>query len=69
MRYRSLFLAGDAARIVPPPDLLAAFPEGYQHLGYLQTRIGYDVKRDMPGLTGPQVADLYQRGADWLDGK
>jgi hypothetical protein len=47
-------------------DLLAQFPSGYRHLAYIQTRIGYDVKRDMPGLTGPEVEDLYRRGADWL---
>ena len=49
-------------------ELLGAFPEGYRHLAYLQTRIGYDVKRDMPGLTGAEVEDLYARGADWLSG-
>jgi len=49
-------------------DLLAQFPSGYRHLAYIQTRIGYDVKRDMPGLTGPEVEDLYRRGADWLAG-
>ena len=32
--------------------LLARFPEGYRHLAYLQTRIGFTVKRDMPGLRG-----------------
>ena len=51
------------------PDLLAQFPEGYRHLAYLQTRIGYDVKRDMPGLKGDEVQRLYTRGADWLAGK
>ncbi|HEY1712425.1 MAG TPA: nuclear transport factor 2 family protein [Solirubrobacteraceae bacterium] len=50
-------------------DLLAQFPSGYRHLAYIQTRIGYDVKRDMPGLTGPEVEDLYRRGADWLAGR
>jgi hypothetical protein len=49
-------------------DLLTQFPSGYRHLAYIQTRIGYDVKRDMPGLTGPEVEDLYRRGADWLAG-
>ena len=49
-------------------QLLASFPEGYRHLGYLQSRIGYDVKRDMPGLTGPEVDALYDRGRRWLAG-
>jgi len=48
-------------------DLLNAFPEGYRHLAYIQTRIGYTVKPDMPGLRGPEVEALYQRGANWLD--
>ena len=50
------------------PELLGQFPDGYRHLAYLQTRIGYDVKRDMPGLTGPEVEALYARGAAWLAG-
>ena len=49
-------------------DLLARFPEGYRHLAYLQTRIGYTVKRDMPGLDGPEVQALYARGETWLSG-
>lgn len=51
------------------PDLLSQFPEGYRHLAYLQTRIGYQVKRDMPGLKGPEVEALYARGAAWLRGE
>lgn len=47
---------------------LASFPAGYRHLAYLQTGIGYDVKPDMPGLTGPEVERLYARGAAWLGG-
>jgi hypothetical protein len=50
-------------------DRLHAFPEGYRHLAYLQTGIGYDVKRDMPGLTGPEVEQLYADGRRWLDGE
>jgi hypothetical protein len=46
--------------------LLDQFPIGYRHLAYIQTQIGYDVKRDMPGLTGPEVQELYRRGAEWL---
>jgi hypothetical protein len=48
--------------------LLARFPEGYRHLAYMQTRIGYAVKPDMPGLKGPEVERLYRRGDAWLDG-
>jgi hypothetical protein len=48
---------------------LAALPEGYRHLAYIQEEIGYRVKRDMPGLKGPAVAALYQRGATWLRGE
>jgi hypothetical protein len=44
------------------PTVLARFPEGYRHLAYKQTRIGYTVKPDMPGLKGSEVERLYQRG-------
>jgi hypothetical protein len=27
-----------------------------------------DVKRDMPGVRGPEVEALYARGKAWLDG-
>ena len=37
----------DAAR-------LAQFPAGYRHLAYVQTRIGYDVKRDMTCTRRPR---------------
>jgi hypothetical protein len=57
-----------AARLDLDKALLAQFPEGYRHLAYLQTRIGYKVKPDMPGLDGPEVAALYQRGEEWLQG-
>ena len=57
---------------VPMPaldaELLARFPEGYRHLAYVQTQIGYAVKPDMPGLSGPELEALYARGADWLAG-
>lgn len=49
--------------------LLESFPVGYRHLAYLQAGLGFKVKPDMPGLTGPQVQDLYRRGAAWLAGK
>jgi SnoaL-like domain len=58
-----------AARLELDPKLLARFPEGYRHLAYVQTQIGYAVKDDMPGLTGGEVEALYARGAAWLAGR
>ena len=58
-----------AAKLVLDAELLARFPEGYRHLAYLQTRIGYTVKPDMPGLDGPEVEKLYARGEKWLAGE
>jgi hypothetical protein len=57
-----------AARLELDAALLAQFPPGYRHLAYIQTRIGYAVKRDMPQLTGPEVERLYARGKAWLAG-
>ena len=47
---------------------LARLPEGYRHLAYIQQRIGYKVKLDMPMLKGPVVEELYRRGVSWLAG-
>jgi hypothetical protein len=58
-----------AAKLVLDRDLLARFPEGYRHLAYLQSRIGYKVKSDMPGIDGPELEKLYARGAAWLKGE
>jgi len=57
------------AKLTLDKELLARFPEGYRHLAYLQTEIGFKVKPDMPGLKGPQVQALYARGQAWLAGK
>lgn len=57
-----------AARVELEPSTLDRFPEGYRHLAYLQAGLGYDVKDDMPGLTGPAVEALYRRGESWLGG-
>jgi hypothetical protein len=48
--------------------LLARFPEGYRHLGYLQTKAGFNVRLGLPGVRGPEVETLYAEGAAWLDG-
>jgi hypothetical protein len=58
-----------AARLTLDPALLNRFPEGYRHLAYLQTEIGFKVKPDMPGLKGPEVEALYAKGRAWLEGK
>ena len=58
-----------SAKLVLDHELLKRFPEGYRHLAYLQTRIGYKVKSDMPGLEGPELVQLYARGARWLKGE
>ena len=50
------------------PKLLARFPVGYRHLAYLQTKVGYKVKDDMPGVDGPATDALYALGANWLKG-
>jgi len=57
-----------AVRIKLDPDLLGSIPEGYRHLGYLQSRLGFKVKRDLPQLKGPAVEALYRHGRAWLGG-
>jgi hypothetical protein len=58
-----------AGRLALDPALLASFPEGYRHLAYLQSKIGFKIKQDMPGLKGTVVQALYARGAKWLEGE
>ncbi len=48
--------------------LLAAFPEGYRHLAYLQSKNGFKVKNNLPGLRGAGVEKLYAEGKAWLAG-
>jgi SnoaL-like domain len=57
-----------AATLTLDTGLLESLPVGYRHLAYVQTQIGFEVKRDMPGLVGPAVDRLYRRGAEWLAG-
>jgi hypothetical protein len=57
-----------AAVLKLDPELLSRFPEGYRHLAYLQSRIGYKVKIGLPGLRGPAVEKLYGEGKAWLAG-
>ena len=48
-------------------ELLNSFPEGYRHLAYIQTKLGFQVKEDMPQLKGSAVESLYKKGKDWLN--
>jgi hypothetical protein len=73
---RRLFYEKDRMDPVDPsktltldPKILAQYPEGYQHLAYLQQSIGYNVRKDMPGLKGPEADALYAKGKEWLAGE
>jgi hypothetical protein len=57
-----------AAKLALDRALLDRFPEGYRHLAYVQSKLGFSVKPDMPGLKGAAVEALYARGAAWLTG-
>jgi hypothetical protein len=56
------------ASVTLDATLLAQFPEGYRHLAYLQSKAGYQVKRDLPGLDGPALAAIDDDAARWLAG-
>ena len=57
-----------SARLTLDRSLLAQFPEGYRHLGYLQSKNGFQVKKGLPGLRGDAVEKLYGEGKAWLGG-
>jgi hypothetical protein len=57
-----------SVRIKLDANLLGSIPEGYRHLGYLQSKLGFQVKRDLPQLKGAEVQKLYRQGRAWLDG-
>ena len=57
-----------AARLTLDRERLAQFPEGYRHLGYLQSKNGFTVKIGLPGLRGDAVETLYREGREWLEG-
>ena len=50
------------------PEILAAYPEGYRYLAYLQSGLGFDVSRTLPGTRGPEIAALMDRLNGWLGG-
>jgi hypothetical protein len=41
-----------SASVTLDKTLPESFPEGYRYLAYLQSKIGYPVKKGLPGLTG-----------------
>ena len=57
-----------AASLKLDPARLLQFPEGYRHLAYLQSKIGFTIKQNLPGLRGAAVETLYAEGAAWLNG-
>jgi hypothetical protein len=57
-----------SAALTLDQERLAMFPEGYRHLGYLQSKNGFSVKIGLPGLRGPAVETLYREGREWLAG-
>ena len=56
-----------AIRLSLDRNRLDRFPEGYRHLGYVQTLMGLDVSLDLPVSRGPAVERLRARGAEWLN--
>ena len=57
-----------AASLTLDPERLGRFPEGYRHLAYLQSKIGFTVKANLPGLRGAAIETLYAEGRAWLAG-
>jgi hypothetical protein len=55
-----------SARVTLDPAGLATFPEGYRHLAYVQSKNGFAVRGDLPGLRGAAVEKLYADGRAWL---
>ena len=48
------------------PELLGRFPAPYRHLGYLQTKLGFNVSTEIPHLRSQAAEDLYADGRRWL---
>ncbi len=59
----ALFIAEDTVKGIGAQD-------AGMSLAYLQTKVGYEVNKDVPRLSGgPSSEPLYKMGQDWLDGK
>ena len=57
-----------AASVALDQAELSRFPDGYRHLAYLQTELGFNIKLGLPELTGRAVDKLYAEGQAWLSG-
>jgi len=56
------------AKLALDESILQQFPTEYRYLAYLQTKVGYQVNRDCPRLSGGKALEaLYQKGQDWLN--
>ena len=54
-------------KVVLDQSILDQFPIEYRHLAYLQTKVGYNVNKDCPRLSGGKALEaLYKKGEDWL---
>lgn len=56
-----------ADRLELDQAILQQFPMEYRHLAYLQTKIGYQVDKDVPRASGGRSLEaLYSRGEAWI---
>ena len=57
-----------AVRLSLDQALLGSFPDGYRHLAYLQTKIGFNVRTTLHSSRDPEMAALRAAGRRWLAG-
>lgn len=55
------------AVVVLDQALLKRFPEGYQHVAYVQSRSGMKVLEDLVVLRSPAREQMYRDGTAWLE--
>lgn len=66
---KDILIPVDPSSVVPLDQAkLKQYPVGYRHLAYVQQIVGYEVKRDMPGLKGADTDALYAHCRHWLEG-
>jgi hypothetical protein len=57
-----------ASRVSLDPDKLNSLPVGYRYLAYLQSELGFTVKKGLPGLDDEACRRLGEEGRAWLNG-